>query len=189
MIQTFLPNFYEGLRICRCNGFRYSSNFLRVNVQKQKMSLYCLGQDKCYHLRKTYLISTSAFGTGCLQNSKKTPLGLHRIARKIGGGYPQGTIFKGRIPVKSNGTFLYTWRGMPKAKISNRILWLEGLEFGKNKGGNLDTFKRYVYIHGVGDELTLGKPASSGCIHVAGAELLPLYEKCNVGDLVWIEER
>ena len=78
---------------------------------------------------------------------------------------------------------------MPKAKISNRILWLEGLELGKNKSGDLDTFKRYVYIHGVGDELTLGKPASSGCIHVAGADLFPLYERCNEGDLVWIEER
>ena len=78
---------------------------------------------------------------------------------------------------------------MPKAKISNRILWLEGLEFGKNKGADLDTFKRYVYIHGVGDELTLGKPASSGCIHVAGADLFSLYERCNEGDLVWIEER
>ncbi len=129
-----------------------------------------------------YLISTSRFGVGEEAGSNKTPRGWHKIARKIGGGYPQGTVFKGRVPV---GSVLY---GMSDAKIAHRILWLEGLEEGKNKGGNVDTFQRYVYIHGVGDELTLGRPASCGCIHLAARDLMPLYERVHVGDLVWIEE-
>lgn len=184
MGEIFLADDYEGLRVCRSRGVRYTPFFLRVNIQRQAMSLYRLGADKkSYQLRRDYRVSTSSFGIGSVANSNKTPLGLHRIARKIGGGYPQGTVFKGRVPVG------FTWNGMGDAKIAHRILWLEGLEPGKNKGGDVDTFKRYIYIHGLGEEYTLGRPASHGCIHLAAADLMPLYEKCRVGDLVWIEER
>ena len=80
----------------------------------------------------------------------------------------------------------YTWAGLPEAPITNRILWLEGLESGHNRGGDVDTFARYIYIHGTGDEPTLGRPASRGCIHVAGADLLPLFDRVPIGTLVWI---
>jgi lipoprotein-anchoring transpeptidase ErfK/SrfK len=81
----------------------------------------------------------------------------------------------------------YTWDGAPGAPITNRILWLEGLEPGRNQGGSVDTFARYIYIHGTGDEPSLGQPASRGCIHVAGSDLLPLYDVLPLYTLVWIE--
>ncbi len=82
----------------------------------------------------------------------------------------------------------YTWqRGQPGAPITNRILWLDGLEPGFNRGGNVDSHARYIYIHGTGDEPSLGRPASSGCVQLAGADLLPLYDLLPLGTLVWIE--
>jgi len=127
--------------------------------------------------------STSKFGIGQRAGSNRTPLGLHRIAQKIGGGWPVGTVFKGRKPVG------FMWRGLPLAPITTRILWLEGLEPGFNRGGNVDSFARYIYIHGTGDEPGLGRPASHGCIHLAADDLVPLFDKLGVGTLVWISNR
>ena len=78
---------------------------------------------------------------------------------------------------------------MPDGAIAHRILWLEGLEPRLNRGRTVDTFRRYVYIHGFGDETTLGRPTSRGCIHLAAADLMPLYERVSTGTLVWISER
>ncbi|HEY6169599.1 MAG TPA: L,D-transpeptidase [Verrucomicrobiae bacterium] len=131
---------------------------------------------------RTFIASTSRFGTGQLADSNRTPLGLHRVARKVGAGWPVGTVFESRAAIG------LTWAGWPDAAIAHRILWLEGLEPGFNRGGSVDTFARYIYIHGVGDELTLGQPASRGCIHLAASDLLPLYERVSEGTLVWISE-
>jgi len=136
-----------------------------------------------YEFRRRYVISTSRFGIGQVMDSYQTPLGLHRIARKAGGGHPIGTVFKARQPVG------LTWQGMPEGSIVHRILWLEGLEPGFNRGGEVDTFQRYIYIHGFGDEMTLGRPQSCGCVHLAAADLMPLYERLPIGTLVWIAER
>ncbi len=116
-------------------------------------------------------------------NSNHTPLGLHQIAAKIGGGYPVGTIFKSRQPIG------LTWKGLTQAKIVHRILWLDGLEPGFNRGGSVDTFARYVYIHGFGDETTLGTPNSHGCIHLANEDLIPLFDLLPTGTLVWLQKR
>jgi hypothetical protein len=91
-----------------------------------------------------------------------------------------GTVFRHRQVVGR------TWQGQPNAKIVHRILWLEGLEPGFNRGGCVDTFRRYIYLHGVGDETTLGRPCSHGCIHLAGADLIPLYGRLPENTLVWI---
>ena len=155
---------------------------LSAGVATQRMALF-EHDGAGYTFRRTFVISTSRFGIGQIQDSNRTPLGLHRVARKAGGGWPIGTVFKGRRPI---GT---TWQGMPSAAITHRILWLEGLEPGFNRGGNVDSFRRYIYIHGFGDETTLGRPMSHGCIHLAAAELMPLYERLPVGTLVWIENR
>jgi lipoprotein-anchoring transpeptidase ErfK/SrfK len=136
-----------------------------------------------YAFQRRYVVSTSRFGIGQVEGSNQTPLGLHRVARKAGGGHPVGTIFKGRQAIG------FTWQGQPDGGIVHRILWLEGLEPGLNRGGNVDTFRRYVYIHGFGDELTLGRPQSCGCIHLSGADLMPLYDRLPVGTLVWIDAR
>ena len=135
----------------------------------------------CYELRTKCVVSTSRFGTGQTLGSNQTPLGWHRIAEKIGGGQPLGAVFRGRLPVG------FTWQGLPEAAIVHRILWLEGLEPGFNRGGQVDSQARYIYIHGTSNELSLGQPASRGCIHVSSDDLLPLFDMLPVGTLVWIE--
>jgi lipoprotein-anchoring transpeptidase ErfK/SrfK len=117
---------------------------------------------------------------GQVADSNRTPLGLHRIAEKHGGGWPVGSVFRDR---RHAG---FTWAGQPDAPIAHRILWLEGMEPGFNCGGDVDTFSRCIYVHGVGNELRLGRPASSGCIHLAARDLIPLYDRLAVGTLVWI---
>jgi hypothetical protein len=136
-----------------------------------------------YIFIKKIRCSTSRFGIGQTEGTNCTPLGLHRIVEKIGGGWPVGTVFKGRKPVG------FTWKGLPLAKITTRILWLEGLEPGFNRSGNVDSHSRYIYIHGTGDEPSLGRPASYGCIHLAADDLIPLFDKLPGGTLVWIGER
>lgn len=170
------------LRACVRLGVRPTRWLLMVNTTRQAMALFERSLDD-YEFRRDFRISTSRFGLGQTMNSNCTPLGLHRVAKKVGGGWPIGAVFKSR---KLMG---YTWDGLPGAPITHRILWLEGLEPGFNRGGNVDTFNRYVYIHGTGEEPTLGKPASHGCIHVAGHELLPLYDLLPEKTLVWITER
>jgi hypothetical protein len=135
-----------------------------------------------FRLVKQFIISTSRFGIGQVEGSNCTPLGLHRVARKIGGSQPIGTVFKGRKPIGTIATI-----GIDKAMICHRILWLDGLEPGFNRGGKVDTFKRYIYIHGFGDEDTLGRPQSHGCIHVGAQELAALFDAVPRGTLVWIQ--
>jgi hypothetical protein len=135
-----------------------------------------------YFSRACYLASTSRYGIGQRMHSNRTPLGLHRIARKIGGDQPPGTVFKGRVPVGH----MTEW---PEATIVHRILWLAGLEPGFNRGGQVDTFRRYIYFHGFPDESTLGRPKSCGCVHLAAHDLIPLYDQLPTGTLVWIGRR
>jgi hypothetical protein len=120
---------------------------------------------------------------GQLAGSHRTPLGLHRVAQKIGGGWPLGTIFRSRQVAG------FLWHGQPQAAIVHRILWLEGLEPGFNRGGRVDTRARFIYIHGFSDESTLGRPASRGCVHMGAADLLPLFDQLRRGALVWITDR
>ena len=160
---------------------------LAVSVAKQQMSLFQLKRTPYarpqYQFTSSFVVSTSSYGTGQVMNSNQTPLGLHRIAEKIGGGQPIGTVFRSR---KAIGL---AWQGTHEATIVHRILWLEGLEPQFNRGGKVDTFRRYIYIHGFGDETSLGRPKSHGCIHMAADDLIPLFDRLPVGTLVWIAER
>lgn len=168
---------------CRRLGIRPSPNVLCVSVARQEVTWFVrpLSRPWAPFTRlKTFRASTSRFGVGQVRDTCRTPLGLHRVARKIGAGWPIGTAFKARQAVG------YTWAGLPKATITHRILWLEGLEPGLNLGGEVDTFSRYIYIHGLADEPTLGRPASHGCIHLAAADLMPLFDRITAGTLVWV---
>lgn len=175
-------------RACEQRGVLLTEYALAVSVRRQRMRLYVrlpLRDGECPRpvmaLAREMRISTSRFGVGQRENSQQTPLGLHRVAAKIGGGWPPGAVFKARQMCG------YTWQGQPEARIVHRILWLAGLEPGFNQGGEVDSYRRYIYLHGFGDPLALGRPASHGCIHVGTEDLLWLYDLLPVGTLVWID--
>ncbi len=151
---------------------------LTVNISHQAVSLFEGGK-----FVKNYRCSTSRFGIGQTEGSNCTPLGLHRIAEKIGDGEPAGTIFKNR-----EITGLVSELGVKAGRITTRIMWLEGLEPGFNEGGNVDTHGRYIYIHGTGDQESIGRPDSHGCIHLADPDLIALFDLLPSGTLVWIAE-
>ena len=159
---------------CEHHHTALSSHCLFISIALQQLTHY-YGQNS-----KTYTISTSINGTGQKNGSCQTPLGLHKIHDKFGADDPIGTVFKGRKPIRRDG------KGDPTALITDRILWLEGLEPGINLGNSVDSRERYIYIHGVGDESSLGKPNSHGCIHLAASDLLPLFETTPIGTLVYI---
>lgn len=152
---------------------------LSVNIAEQTVSLFEGNQ-----FVKKYPCSTSRFGIGQIEGSNCTPLGLHGIAEKIGGGEPAGTVFKAREIIGHTSQPEFA-----NAKITTRILWLEGLEPGFNNGGQVDSHDRYIYIHGTGDQETIGEPATHGCIHLADADLITLFDRLPVGTLVWISEK
>ena len=152
---------------------------LAVNISRQTVSLFEDGR-----FVKTFACSTSRFGIGQIEGSNCTPLGLHRIAEKFGGGEPAGTVFKSRQIVGHTSQPEFA-----DAKITTRILWLEGLEPGFNRDGNVDSRRRYIYIHGTADQETIGEPASHGCIHLTDADLVHLFDLLPAGTLVWIAER
>jgi hypothetical protein len=177
----------------RQQGLRLTENLLWVQISQQTMfhfrALHCPCEGHSnrlspeYALVKKFVASTSRYGIGEVAGSNMTPRGLHRIAEKVGGGWPVGTVFKSRQVVG------FTWKGLPLAPITTRIFWLEGLEAGFNRGGNVDSHARFIYIHGTGDETTLGRPSSHGCVHLAANDLIPLYDQLPSGTLVWISEK
>ena len=184
------------IRVCRRVGVPPTRFLVVVGIQDQTVRIFerqqishACNADWKSALRtaagtfvclKKLRCSTSKFGVGEQAGSYKTPRGLHRIAAKIGGGWPVGTVFKGRRAIG------YTWQGLPGAAITTRILWLEGLEPGLNRGGRVDSHSRYIYLHGTGDEPSLGRPASHGCVQLSSSDLVPLYERLPEGTLVWI---
>lgn len=164
------------LRACKKNGIEPTDFVLLVSVAVQTVSLFKKGE-----FVKEFRCSTSRFGIGQTEGSNCTPLGLHRIAEKIGAGAPVGTVFKARQAIGHTSQPEFA-----DAKITTRILRLEGLEPGFNRGGNVDSHARYIYIHGTADQTSIGKPTSCGCIHLADADLIPLFDQLAVGTLVWI---
>ncbi|MCG3176562.1 MAG: hypothetical protein MOGMAGMI_01520 [Candidatus Omnitrophica bacterium] len=154
---------------------------LKVSVSAQTMTLY-----EGRRAVRTYPISTSKYGTGNKLGSLKTPLGRHRIARKIGGGAPLNTVFRNRVNTRVRARIDRTSKGAPEDLVTTRILWLEGLERGVNRGGRIDSFRRLIYIHGTPSEGLIGKPASNGCIRMTNEDVAELYDRVDVGTPVLI---
>ena len=148
------------------------------------MSLY----DEDGDLLHEYPVSTSKYGTGCQNGSEKTPLGLHRIADKLGGAMPVNEVFIGRIPQGSLEECIERGVDLPDDVIMSRIMWLEGMEPGRNKGGYVDTYQRYIYIHGTNHEDQIGTPTSIGCIRMRNQDVVDLFRLVQVGSEVLIEE-
>ena len=137
-------------------------------------------------LVKSYVVSTSRRPPSNIKNSLGTPRGLHEIAERIGAGQPPGMVFKSRAPTGRHFSEVLEREPDNQNLITSRILWLRGLETGINRGGDVDTYERYVYIHGTNQETRLGEPLSAGCVLMRNLDIVELYEVVRAGDLVWI---
>ncbi len=135
-----------------------------------------------------YPVSTAARGAGELRGSECTPRGRHRICACIGAGHPENTVFRGRRPTGEIYTPMLAEAQPGQDWILTRILWLSGLEVGKNRYGEVDTQGRFIYIHGAPDGVPMGRTGSHGCIRMHNADLLALFERVRVGDEVLIRE-
>lgn len=137
-------------------------------------------------LIRQYPVSTAANGPGEASGSHCTPRGRHRIAEKIGAGLPLCSAFKARVPTGEIWTPELDAENPGRDWILSRILWLEGLEPGRNRGGNVDTHNRYIYIHGTHEEHRIGTAASHGCIRMKNADVAELFDRVKVGTEVRI---
>jgi lipoprotein-anchoring transpeptidase ErfK/SrfK len=113
---------------------------------------------------------------------------LHRIRLKIGAGCPRNAVFVGRRPTGEIYSAELAAAQPQRDWILTRILWLSGLEPGRNRGGSVDTLRRFIYIHGCPDNVPMGVPLSHGCIRMRNRDLLELFERVDNGTLVEIVE-
>lgn len=155
-----------------------------VHVPAQRLDLYQHGKRIA-----SWPVSTSRYGVGNRENSEKTPLGVHRIANKIGAGAPLGTLFRARrdtgrtVPIHTDDA--------PAAGdyVTTRILWLKGIEPGVNEGKGVDSYSRFIYIHGTPEEGRIGRPFSHGCIRMRNRDVVELFRRVKVGTLVDIVDK
>ena len=131
-------------------------------------------------------VSTARNGPGELRDSGCTPRGRFRGRIRIGAGCPAGTGFVARRPTGEIFSPELAARFPQRDWILTRILWLTGLEPGSNRGGQVDTLRRYVYIHGCPDSEPMGVPRSHGCIRMRNSDLIELFELAPAGTLVEI---
>ena len=157
-------------------------DYLYISIGKQQLSLFIKGE-----IDKTYPVSTAKNGAGELMGSECTPTGWHKIRAKIGDTQVLNTVFIGRRPTGEVYSPDLMDEYPQRDWILSRILWLGGLEPGKNRYGKVDSTWRYIYIHGCPDELMRGKPESHGCIRMKNADVVDLFNRVDVGLKVLIE--
>ncbi|MBK7541537.1 MAG: L,D-transpeptidase [Candidatus Competibacteraceae bacterium] len=154
---------------------------IRVSIPEQQLTLAVGGRTLA-----CYPVSTALNGPGERRGSGCTPRGWHRIRIKIGDGLPPDAVFVGRRPTGEIYHPELAARHPERDWILTRILWLTGLEPGCNRGGDRDTLRRFIYIHGCPDTAPLGVPLSHGCIRMHNPDLLALFEWVAAGDRVFI---
>ena len=162
-------------------GVKRTENALVASIKDQLIVRFHNGKSV-----KDYLMSSSKRPPSCKENSLGTPDGLHEVCEKIGEGEPLGMVFKGRKPIGLKYEEC-SEEEREKNLITTRILRLQGLEDGLNKGEGIDTYDRYVYIHGTNHEENLGSPASSGCLQVSNAEAVELHDEIPLGSHLYIK--
>jgi L,D-transpeptidase YbiS len=133
-----------------------------------------------------YPVSTARKGPGERRDSRRTPRGWHRIRIRIGAGLPRDAVLVGRRPTGEIYSPALAAQSPDRDWILSRVLWLTGLEAGFNRGGDRDTLRRYIYIHGCPDDTPLGVPLSHGCIRMRNRDLLELFDQVEAGDRVLI---
>ncbi|MCK5905747.1 MAG: L,D-transpeptidase, partial [Gammaproteobacteria bacterium] len=134
-------------------------SYLHVSISKQQLKF--INKDQ---LDKTYPVSTAKNGAGEAMGSECTPTGWHKIRAKIGDTQPLNAVFIGRRPTGEIYTPALNQEYPQRDWVLSRVMWLGGLEAGKNRYGSVDSTWRYIYIHGCPDELMTGTPESHGCI-------------------------
>ena len=155
----------------------------KIDIDISQQRLYLKQNDD---LIKSYPISSSKYGEGSTENSNMTPLGLHVIKEKIGTNVPINTLFISRINTKRTVNIENSRNKTKDDHITSRILWLDGLEEGKNKGKGVDSYSRYIYIHGTHEEGLIGEKASHGCIRMLNNDVIDLYNYVSIGTEVYI---
>jgi lipoprotein-anchoring transpeptidase ErfK/SrfK len=140
---------------------------MHISVADQKMLVTDRGE-----VVAAYPVSTSKYGLSSVPGSYATPLGRHRVAKKIGGGLPEGAVMKSR---RFTGEILAI-DAPGRDPIVTRILWLRGTE-----SGNRNSFDRLIYIHGTAEEKNIGLPVSYGCVRMRSRDVVALYDRVGVG--------
>ncbi|MEG3637936.1 L,D-transpeptidase [Magnetococcus sp. PR-3] len=129
-------------------------------------------------------ISTGLNGFGNAEGSGQTPIGLHTLGDCLGEGQPLGMCFVGRQPT---GEIVETTTDVQQDYITTRIIRLNGAVPGFNQGEGVDSYQRYIYIHGTPHLDNLGQPVSHGCVRMHSADLLTLFAQVKPGDLMYID--
>ncbi len=158
--------------------------YIEINLSEQ-----CLRLFNGKKVVKEYSVSTAKNGAGELMNSECTPRGKHIIAEKIGADCLPNTVIVERLPTGEIYSPELRKQFPDRDWIVTRILWLKGAEPGCNLGGDVDSYERFIYIHGSPDDVQMGKPGSRGCIRMRNADILELYQQVDVGTHVTIIER
>ncbi len=158
-------------------------DLLKVNVAAQSMRGYDANSQKVFDC----IVSTASNGVGQLNGSECTPVGEHRIRAKIGANQSVNSVFIGRRPSGEIYDEELAAAFPNRDWILTRILWLCGNEPGVNRGGEVDTQRRYIYIHGAPDSHPMGVPSSHGCIKMRNSDIISLFDKVKIGTLVTIK--
>jgi lipoprotein-anchoring transpeptidase ErfK/SrfK len=156
---------------------------IEVDIPAQTLTLKDARGKTLMHMR----ISTARNGAGEQMGSEMTPRGTHYIRAKIGAGLPLASVLVSRRPTGEIYSPSLRAAFPNRDWILTRILWLCGLESGKNRLGNVDTMRRYVYIHGCPDEDPMGVPGSRGCIKMRNSEIIELFDRVAPGTRVIIK--
>jgi lipoprotein-anchoring transpeptidase ErfK/SrfK len=157
----------------------------RIRIQLAAQTLELLEGDR---VLARYPVSTSARGAGEREGSEQTPRGLHEVRAKIGVGAPLGAVFVERRPTGELCTQERVRAEPGRDWVLTRILWLRGLERGRNRAGDRDSMRRFIYIHGTPHEDQIGTPASHGCIRMRNADVVELFDRVEPRTLVEIVE-
>ena len=155
---------------------------IQIDVKLQKLFLHTAA------FQSEYSISTAKAGVGETKNSACTPTGLFKIRKKIGDNLPINSVFVGRRPTGEIYTRDLANQYPQRDWILTRIIWLTGCQSGINRGGDVDTLRRYIYIHGTPDSEPMGIPLSHGCIRMRNTDLIELYVHINEKDLIEIKK-
>ncbi|NLF55642.1 MAG: L,D-transpeptidase [Thauera phenolivorans] len=155
-----------------------------IDIGSQTLSLF--GADGACIRR--YRVSTARNGAGEREGSGCTPRGRHRIRAKIGGGAAPGAVFRGRRLTGERWTPAFAAEHPGRDWILSRILWLSGEERGRNRLGEVDTMRRYIYLHGTGDDQPMSVPLSHGCVRMRNRDIIELFELVPAGTPVEIVE-